>query len=129
MENEGDGWSSRGSDPGPAGPGDADSEVGGGVASEEREVRKRRRKKGGEGRSSPETGDGGRTAAGDGGIQSRPFGRHQSGHGWSTNEDLTTRHTKMTTSRRFRTPDRLTAQKQRYPMRGHDAQQRRSNKA
>ncbi|EMS62673.1 hypothetical protein TRIUR3_28832 [Triticum urartu] len=92
MENEGDGWSSRGSDPGPAGPGDADSEVGGWVASEEREVRKRRRKKGGEGRSSPETGDGGRTAAGDGGIQSRPFGRHQSGHGWSTNEDLTTRY-------------------------------------
>uniref|UniRef100_A0A453DU31 Uncharacterized protein n=1 Tax=Aegilops tauschii subsp. strangulata TaxID=200361 RepID=A0A453DU31_AEGTS len=52
------------------------------------EIRERRRKKGGEVRCPRQELAGAvrrRTGAGDGGIQSRPVGRHQPGQGWRTN--------------------------------------------
>ncbi|XBI38141.1 hypothetical protein VPH35_123262 [Triticum aestivum] len=57
------------------------------------ETRERRRKKGGEVRCPGQELAGAerrRTCAADGGIQSRPVGRHQPGQGWRTNEDFIT---------------------------------------
>ena len=57
------------------------------------EMRERRRKKGGEVRCPRQELAGAeprRTCATDGGIQSRPVGRHQQGQGWRTNEDFIT---------------------------------------